>query len=85
MKCIVSGCEIPARGDLKSDLFMTPWWACGVHRRALADLINEAQKEYRKKRELAHKAASDIMNEGLDAMGNHIAERDLQYPLSLAT
>ena len=85
MKCIVSGCEIPARAQLQSPLFTTPWWACGVHRRVIVDLVNEAHKAYRARREIAHEAATKILVEGMDALGDHEAERELEYPLALAT
>lgn len=85
MKCIISGCEIPARAQLHSNLFTTSWHVCGVHRRALSELLNKARDAYLIKEKAARHAMAKVMIEGLDELGDHDLEKDLAAQLSLAT
>ena len=76
-KCIVSGCEIPARGRIGYRILSEPWTVCGFHRASVANVINEAQSSYHYSlAEITHKRARDLTN-GLNALGCHEDELTL--------
>ena len=81
-KCIVSGCEIPARAKLGSKIVAQPWLACGVHRKPVADMLNAAGNKYVKLVDQARDQANELIKQahrekycaiinGLDKLGNH--------------
>ena len=74
MKCIVSGCELAARGPIRSAYLTEPWMSCGVHRAALATLLNKTASRYETRRKRALDKLVAELVEGLDALGDHEAE-----------
>ena len=71
LKCIVSGCEIPARAKLGTKILSEPWFVCGVHRRVLTDLLNKAHGDYLKLCKQAGREKYCAIINGLDKLGNH--------------
>lgn len=76
-KCAVSGCEIPARARLgrRND----SWFVCGVHRKPVAEMLNEATVRYVDACNGASRSFTAEIINGLDAMADHSKE------LALAT
>ena len=70
-KCVVSGCEIPARGRVGQRLLTEPWTVCGIHRKPVCEMLNKAHEEkVSRYMDAQNHFTCEIVN-GLDAMGDH--------------
>ncbi len=73
-KCVVSGCEIPARGFIGRGMLPDPWLACGVHRRPISELLNAAHRDYVDQVSAAADVRMLRLITGLDDLADHSKE-----------
>ena len=67
-KCIIAGCEIPARGVIGIDF---QWYVCGIHRGPVSDVIAHAHtKRLQARIRAAERYRKDLVC-GLNKLGCH--------------
>ena len=72
-KCVLAGCEIPRRHELKHMDLGVRFWVCGEHRKPLAELLNRCVRDVTE----ARTGAVQKVIDGVDSMGDHSMEKNL--------
>lgn len=72
-KCVIAGCEIPRRHEIKQSDLGVRFWVCGEHRKELAELLNREGIPITESRRFAVQRVI----EGVHDMGDHSMEKNL--------
>jgi hypothetical protein len=72
-KCIIAGCEIPRRHEIKHPDIGVRFMVCGEHRKELAEMLNREAVPIAESRRLAVQRVIEYVHD----MGDHSAEKSL--------